>query len=124
MGWQVEDDGLGVLFSKDIPSLVRGDFGAVLDGFLERAGLKRGDIDHFLCHPGGTKVIDALEEVIGRGDGSLTHSRSVLRDFGNMSAVTVIFVLDRFLRAGGGGRSLMTAVGPGFTAGFLILDGT
>ena len=87
-------------------------------------GLNRADIDHFLCHPGGTKVIDALEDVIGRGTGSLDHSRAVLRDFGNMSAVTVVFVLDRFLRMGGGGRSLMTAVGPGFTAGFLILDGT
>ena len=124
MGWRVEDDGLGVLFSKDIPSLIRGDFGLVLDGFLDKAGLRRRDIDHFLCHPGGTKVVDALEEVIGRGAGSLEHSRAVLRDFGNMSAVTVVFVLDRFLRGGGGGRSVMTAVGPGFTAGFLILDGT
>ncbi len=123
MGWQVEDDGLGVQFSKDIPSLIRAEFGAVLDGFLRQSGLRRGDIDHFLCHPGGTKVIDSLEEVIGRGRGTLEHSRSVLRDFGNMSAVTVMFVLNRFLQSGGGGRSLLTAVGPGFTAGFLILDG-
>jgi alkylresorcinol/alkylpyrone synthase len=124
MGWHVEDDGLGVLFSKDIPSLIRGEFGVVLDGFLDKTGFERGDIDHFLCHPGGTKVLDALEDVIDRGAGSLDHSRAVLRDFGNMSAATVVFVLDRFLRAGGGGRSLLTAVGPGFTAGFLILDGT
>ncbi len=124
MGWRVEDDGLGVQFSKDIPSLIRAEFGSVLDGFLHRSGLRRDDIDHFLCHPGGTKVVDALEDVIGRGNGNLEHSRSVLRDYGNMSAVTVVFVLHRFLQAGGGGRSVMTAVGPGFTAGFLILDGT
>lgn len=124
MGWRVADDGLAVQFSKDIPNLIRGSFGSVLDGFLLGAGLHRADIDHFLCHPGGAKVVEALEDVIGRGAGSLEHSRSVLRDFGNMSAATVIFVLDRFLRAGCGGRSLMTAVGPGFTAGFLILDAT
>lgn len=124
MGWRVEDDGLGVQFSKDIPSLIRAEFGTVLDGFLRQAGWRRDDIGHFLCHPGGTKVVDALEDVIARGRGSLAHSRSVLRDYGNMSAATVIFVLDRFLRTGGGGRSVLTAVGPGFTAGFLVLDGT
>ena len=66
---------------------------------------------------GGAKVLDALEEILGR---ALPEARDVLRDFGNMSAPTVLFVLDR-LRRDWNGRILMTALGPGFTAGFLAL---
>ncbi|MGF1594574.1 MAG: type III polyketide synthase [Kiloniellaceae bacterium] len=122
MGWEVEDDGLGVLFSRDIPALVRDDLGAATDAFLARHGLCRDDIDGYVCHPGGAKVIAALEEVFGLGDGGLAEARAVLRDYGNMSAVTVLFVLERMRRAGLRGRYLMTALGPGFTAGFQVLE--
>src|SRR3546814_17577238 len=74
------------------------------------------------CHPGGANVIAALEEVFGVPDGGFTAARGVLRDFGNMSAVTVLFVLERLRRKGMKGRYLMTALGPGFTAGFQILE--
>jgi alkylresorcinol/alkylpyrone synthase len=122
MGWEVEDDGLGVLFSRDIPALVRDDLGAAADAFLARHGLTRGDIDGYVCHPGGAKVIAALEEVFDLGDGGLAEARAVLRDFGNMSAVTVLFVLERMRRAGLRGRYLMTALGPGFTTAFQLLE--
>jgi len=124
MGWRVEDDGLGVLFSRDIPAIIRREFRPVLDRFLARYGLAMADIDHFLCHPGGAKVIAALEDALGLQQGGLALARAVLRDFGNMSAATVLFVLERALAdgAGRGGRSLLSAVGPGFTAGFLILE--
>ena len=122
MGWTVENDGLGVLFSRDIPALVRERLGSALDGFLSEQGLGRDDIDGYICHPGGAKVIAALEEVFGLEDGSLTDARAVLRDFGNMSAVTVLFVLERMRAAGLRGRYVMTALGPGFTAGFQIVE--
>jgi alkylresorcinol/alkylpyrone synthase len=124
MGWRVEDDGFGVLFSRDIPSIVRDHFRPALDGFLARHGLALTDIDRFLCHPGGAKVIAALEDALGLQQGGLAFARAVLKDFGNMSAATVLFVLDKALTggAGRGGRSLLSAVGPGFTAGFMILD--
>ncbi len=122
MGWTVENDGLGVLFSRDIPALVRERLGSALDGFLSEQGFGRDDIDGYICHPGGAKVIAALEEVFGLGDGALTDARAVLRDFGNMSAVTVLFVLERMRAAGLRGRYVMTALGPGFTAGFQILE--
>ncbi|OHC82398.1 MAG: chalcone synthase [Rhodospirillales bacterium RIFCSPLOWO2_12_FULL_67_15] len=124
MGWRVEDDGLGVLFSRDIPTLVRDGFRPALDGFLARHGLALADIDHFLCHPGGAKVIAALEEAVGVQQGGLALARAVLKDFGNMSAATVLFVLDQALANGAGrrGRSLLSAVGPGFSAGFMILE--
>jgi alkylresorcinol/alkylpyrone synthase len=127
MGWQVEDDGLGVLFSRDIPNLVRGQFRPALDGFLARQGLTLGDVDGFVCHPGGAKVIAALEETFGVPEGRLRIAREVLRDYGNMSAATVLFVLERMLRpAPTHGdlprRLLMTALGPGFTAAFQLLE--
>lgn len=122
MGWEMENDGLGVLFSRDIPALIHEHMGPVADAFLARHGLDRGDIDGYVCHPGGAKVIGALEEVFGLPAGGLTEARAVLRDYGNMSAVTVLFVLERLRRAGMQGRYLMTALGPGFTAGFQILE--
>lgn len=123
MGWGVEDDGLRVIFSRDIPAIVREGLRAVLDRFLAKHRVAFADIDHFLCHPGGAKVLDALEDVLELGRGRLVHSRATLRDFGNMSAVTVLFVLARALRNGGiGKRALLSALGPGFTAGFLLLE--
>lgn len=121
MGWRVEDDGLGVLFSRDIPTLVRNDFGPVLDDFLHRHGLSRSDIAVPACHPGGAKVVAALEETFGRPPGGLAAARRVLRDFGNMSAPTVLFVLRDVLARAPNGPILATAFGPGFTAGFALL---
>ena len=123
MGWDVSDDGLGVLFSSDIPSLVRKEMRAVAEAYLERHGLTLDQIDSFVCHPGGAKVIDALEAAYGIEPGSLTHTRSVLRDYGNMSAATVLFVLARALaEPGGPRRHLMSTLGPGFSAGFMTLE--
>jgi len=121
MGWQVEDDGLGVLFSRDIPALVRTQFRPAVDDFLGRHGHSVADIDAFVCHPGGAKVVSALEEAFSLAHGTLDEARAVLRGFGNMSAVTVMFVLERMLKSPGR-RYLVTALGPGFTAGFLTLE--
>lgn len=122
MGWEMENDGLGVLFSRDIPALIREQMGPAAETFLARQGLSLADIDGYICHPGGAKVIAALEEVFGQPEGGFAEARSVLRDYGNMSAVTVLFVLARMRMAGLKGRYLMTALGPGFTAGFQILE--
>ncbi|MEX1206280.1 MAG: 3-oxoacyl-[acyl-carrier-protein] synthase III C-terminal domain-containing protein [Dongiaceae bacterium] len=133
MGWRVADDGLGVLFSRDIPELVRNELRGVTDSFLAGHDLTLADIDRLVCHPGGAKVLNALEETFGQTRGAMTEARSVLRDYGNMSAATVLFVLERVLRTGaarlgeasGGaraGRLLLSALGPGFTAGFQILE--
>jgi alkylresorcinol/alkylpyrone synthase len=122
MGWEVAEDGLKPVCSRDIPRLVAGQLGAVARDFLGRHGLALGDIDRFVCHPGGPKVIDALEHAFGLAPGVLTDARAVLRDFGNMSAPTVLFVLERLLAGDAGWeRALLTALGPGFTAGFAVL---
>lgn len=122
MGWLVAEDGFGVLFSRDIPELVRTKLRPVVDAYLGDNGMTIKDIDRFVCHPGGTKVIKALEEVLELAPGTLSHAREVLREYGNMSAATVFFVLDRVLKADSKGRHLLSALGPGFTAGFLTMD--
>lgn len=121
MGWRVADDGLGVLFSRDIPALVRRDLRSAADDFLARAGLAVGDLDGFICHPGGAKVLDALEDAFDLAPGSMADARAVLARYGNMSAATVLFVLARAMERGLDGRYLMSALGPGFTAAFLAL---
>jgi alkylresorcinol/alkylpyrone synthase len=122
MGWRVEEDGFGVQFSRTIPGIVRERYGAAVDDFLARQGLGREDLDGTLCHPGGAKVLDALEAVFDLTPGAMTDARAVLRDYGNMSAATVLFVLARALKRGLRGRHLVSSLGPGFTAGFLLLE--
>ncbi|PJK27732.1 type III polyketide synthase [Minwuia thermotolerans] len=122
MGWDVTDDGLSVIFSRDIPTHVRARMGAALGSYLAREGLNLDDFRHFLSHPGGAKVLDALEEIFGLAPGGMAHSRRVLAQFGNMSAATVLFVVRAAMDDGLHGRALLSTLGPGFTAGFLTLD--
>ena len=121
MGWEVAEDGLKPVFSRDIPRLVAKKMGAAARDFLGGHGLTLDDIDRFVCHPGGPKVIDALEHAFGLAPGALSDARAVLRDYGNMSAASVLFVLDRMF-ALDWERALITALGPGFTAGFVVLS--
>jgi len=122
MGWDIEDDGLQVRLSRDVPTLVRARMRDVTAEFLARHELDLSDVDHFVCHPGGTKVLAALEETLGLPEGTMAEAREVLRQYGNMSAATALFVLDRMLRSGASGRMLMTAMGPGFTAAFQMIE--
>jgi alkylresorcinol/alkylpyrone synthase len=123
MGWDVEEDGLKARFSQSIPALVTNEFSPILKSFLARNDINLGDISGFACHPGGAKVLDALEDAFAIARGALKESRSVLRDFGNMSAVTALFVLERMDWRKRAQRTLMTALGPGFSAVFLMIEG-
>lgn len=122
MGWRVEDDGLGVIFSRSIPTLVRTMLRPVTDAFLGSRGLTQDDLAGLIVHPGGEKVIEALEGAYGLAPGSLVHARAVLAEHGNMSAVTVLAVLDRTLAAKERGLQMMTALGPGFSAAMCLMD--
>jgi alkylresorcinol/alkylpyrone synthase len=122
MGWSVERDGLGVIFSRDIPSLVREHMAPALDSFLAPLHLDRSGLDGYVVHPGGAKVLAALEDCFDLMPQTLDHSRAVLREFGNMSAPTVLFVLRRALDQGLSGRQIVSALGPGFTVAFQLLE--
>ncbi len=122
MGWNVEDDGLGVRFSRDIPALLRNELRGKADRFLAGRNLSTALLAGYVCHPGGSKVIDALEEAFDLPPGGLADARAVLRAYGNMSAATVLFVLQRHMAQGFRGCWLMLALGPGFTAGFQLIE--
>ena len=122
MGWQVEDPGLGVVFDRAIPPFIEAELALAVDDMCAKLGISRGDIGRFCCHPGGVKVIDAIETALRLPQGELNLEREVLSDFGNMSAPTVVFVLDRLLAKGLPERTMMTAFGPGFTCSGLLLE--
>lgn len=122
LGWRVEDDGLGVVLSANIPALVKSHMREFVDNFLESNGLAIEDIDDFFCHPGGAKVLDALEAAFGLEKGRLSYSRETMDQFGNMSAATVLFILKRALDDGARGRHLLSGMGPGFSSGLVLLE--
>jgi alkylresorcinol/alkylpyrone synthase len=122
MGWDVEDPGLAVVFDRAIPPFIEQNLASTVDEMCAKLGIDRSDIDRLCCHPGGVKVIDAIETALHLNQGELNIEREVLRDFGNMSAPTVMFVLDRLLKQGLPDRVLMTAFGPGFTCAGLLLE--
>ncbi len=121
MGWDVAEDGLKVVFSRDIPTLVRDDLRPIVDAFLESEGASLEDIAGFINHPGGAKVLDALEACFELEPRSLEDARAVLREHGNMSSVTVLFILRRMLARGIAGPHLFTTLGPGFTAALGVI---
>jgi alkylresorcinol/alkylpyrone synthase len=116
MGWRVDPEGLGVIFAQSIPPFVRSRLRPAMEQMLDSQQLELPAVDRFLCHPGGTKVVEALEASLELGQGSLDHERAVLAEHGNMSAPTVLYVLERARRQSLPHRSVLTALGPGFTA--------
>jgi alkylresorcinol/alkylpyrone synthase len=122
MGWRVEDPGLAVVFDRAIPPFVTAELAAAVDGILSDLHLTRADIGRLCSHPGGAKVITAIEEALELPSGALDLEREVLHDHGNMSAPTVLFVLERLLKRGLPERTMMTAFGPGFTCSGLLLE--
>ena len=122
MGWDVEDPGLGVIFDRSIPPFVEDNMDQAVTQILARVGIDREEVGRFTCHPGGAKVVAALEQSLHLGEGTLDHERAILRDYGNMSAPTVLFVLERLIAAGMPERTMLLALGPGFTTSGLSLS--
>ncbi|URD60991.1 type III polyketide synthase [Sphingomonas sp. KRR8] len=122
MGWRVEDPGLAVVFDRAIPPFVNDNLASAIDAMLAKFGLARSDVGRLCSHPGGAKVVDAIEQALELGAGSLDLEREVLRDHGNMSAPTVLFVLERLLKRGLPDNTLLTAFGPGFSCAGLWLE--
>ena len=121
MGWSVDPQGLGVIFDRAIPPFAEDNMLAAIEGILARSQLGLANVDRFAFHPGGQKVITALERAFSLAPESLNHERDVLAEFSNMSAPTALFVLQRVIQAGLPHRTLLTAMGPGFTTSCVSL---
>lgn len=126
MGWTVDSAGLHVVFSRDIPTIVRERVRPSMSQFLEANDLTLDTLDHIAAHPGGVKVLHAYAAALGMSGDAFRHAREVLRDYGNMSSPTALFVLERLLDSReikGGQTCVVAALGPGFSSEYLLLRG-
>lgn len=119
MGWTVDPAGFGVVLSRSLPRFVEQRLAAPARRFVKAAKLIA---PQFVCHPGGAKVLDAIESALELQKGTLRDERDILRGHGNMSAPTILFVLERALKRGLRGSAVLSALGPGFTASFVALE--
>ena len=122
MGWDIEGDGFAVVLSPDLPAHLSASLEGPLAAFLARNAVSLSDLDGYLFHPGGKRVLDALQGLLSLSDSDIAYSRSILRDYGNMSSATALFVLKSALDSGAAGKHLLAAFGPGFSAYFALLD--
>ena len=122
MGWDIKNDGFGVVLSPELPTLMRERLGEALFPFLAREGLSLEDFDGFLLHPGGSKVLTVAEESLHLSRDQLRYSWEVLRKYGNMSSATAMFVIKEAFGDNARGRFLLAAFGPGFSAYFIVLE--
>ncbi|MCC8170948.1 MAG: hypothetical protein LIP00_04000 [Parabacteroides sp.] len=122
MGWDFTDNGFKVLFSPGIPALIAGNVRNDVTSFLEKYGLDLPAIKNFIFHPGGKKVLAAYREALGAGDDFLDTSHEVMKEYGNMSSCTVLYVLERFMQGYEKGYGLMMAMGPGFSSEMVLLE--
>ena len=124
MGWSVDPQGFGVIFDRSIPPFALENLAPAIDVMLRRQGLDRRQINRFICHPGGAKVVEAIEGALTLEAGALDHERAILAGFGNMSAPTALFVLERVIAKGLPRKSVLIALGPGFTVSTVVLTRT
>ena len=125
MGWTIDERGLHVVMKREIPTAVQEWLKPALLSFLREQGLTPGDVRHWLPHPGGGRVLDAIEVALSLPSDALDVSRAVLREHGNMSSPTCLFVLRRLLDQSSflpGEKALLFALGPGFSGEFLLLS--
>ncbi len=127
MGFDLKDGGLHIVLSKDVPELIRSEIKELVAKFLERNAVKQEQISAFVLHPGGQKLLSYMEEELGLCRCGTQFSWDVLRDYGNLSSASVLFVLREWLTKktmGAGEYGLMAAFGPGFSAEMLLLQWT
>ncbi len=132
MGWDFMDDGMRLVLSPRLPALVKRELPGLVRAFLEHEGLQHKQIAHYITHPGGAHVLDAYAEALHLAPEDLRHSEEVLRQCGNVSSVTILLVLERWLaqlrkahrphHAARAEHALASAFGPGFSAEMLLLQ--
>ena len=128
MGWDIVDTGFSVVFSRDIPAIVKEKVKPNITELVTMYGIGIDDVKHYITHPGGLKVIGAYEDSLGVKSGTLDISRKILKEHGNMSSPSVIYVLDEFLKnvksAKAGEYGLISSLGPGFSSELVLFRTT
>lgn len=123
MGWEILNNGFKAIFSRDIPSIVRKEVRANIEELLSNHTITIGDVKHYVVHPGGPKVLREYECSLGFEEGAFENSRKVLREHGNMSSPTVLYVLKEFMETAPesyGEYGIISALGPGFSSELIL----
>lgn len=123
MGWNIRSSGFQLVMSRDVPNMAADYLGDEVNAFLAEHALTVADIASWVCHPGGPKVLEAIQTALNLPAEALRHSWDSMRDNGNMSSVSVLDVLGRTIaeRPPEGSLGLMVAMGPGFSFELLLL---
>jgi alkylresorcinol/alkylpyrone synthase len=124
MGWDISEEGFRIVLSTEVPDMVRKHLVRDVDGFLSDYDLNRSDIDTWIMHTGGPKVLDATAESLDLPEGALDVSWQTLRRVGNLSSASVLLVLEEFMnrrRPATGSYSILAAMGPGFCSELVLL---
>jgi alkylresorcinol/alkylpyrone synthase len=124
MGWRFTGDGMRLVLSEEVPSIVREKVKPALESFVLSLGLTLSRLHYYILHPGGPKVLEAYQEVFGLTPEALEPIRNSLRRYGNLSSAAVLFILDEFLTRGrpkAGEKGIVIALGPGFGAEMMLL---
>lgn len=125
MGWDISEDGFRIVLSADVPQVVRDHLREDVDAFLAQHGLTRREIASWVCHPGGPKVLEAMEETLELPPGALAVTWKSLREVGNLSSTSVLLVLADTLEAHRpppGSYGMLLAMGPGFCSELVLLE--
>jgi len=124
MGWSISEAGFRIVLSADVPDVVMQHVPGNVDAFLADNGLRRDDVGVWVSHPGGPKVLQAMQRALCLDDQALETSWRSLREVGNLSSTSVLLVLEdvmRGTRPAPGTYGLMIAMGPGFCAELVLL---
>ena len=125
MGFDLRETGFHILLAREVPDLIRSRVGELIGGFLKRNHLRQQDIAAWVLHPGGQKLLAYVEQELGLTPEQTRPSWEVLRDYGNLSSASVLFVLERWMREGqvdAGSFGLLVGFGPGFSAEMVLLE--
>lgn len=124
MGFKLRNSGLQMVLDKSVPETIAAHFPEIIHPFLEKNDLEISDVDHLIFHPGGKKIVQTVESLFGTLGKNIDDTKEVLQLYGNMSSVTVLYVLQRFMEKNinNGEKGLMLSFGPGFSAQRVLLE--
>jgi len=124
MGFKLVNTGLQMILDQSVPQTIADHFPNIVHPFLNNNNITIKDIDHLIFHPGGKKIVQTVEDLFGSLGKNIDDTKEVLKLYGNMSSVTVLYVLERFIdkKLPGGDKGLMLSFGPGFSAQRILLE--
>lgn len=121
MAWHIQDHGFRMRLHPQVPPIIRQTLRPAIENWLAGQGMSVGDIGGWLVHPGGPKIIDAAQAALGLDHNATQPSRRVLRDFGNMSSPTLLFIADAMIRQRIPMPWVMLGFGPGLAIEAVLL---